>query len=244
MLKLRTVFLSVGVLFICMIPFIAGWTRKSPELCPYDEDGEPISDGWVMSGDNWYFLDSDGVMLADAAKNYLGVEYIFDSSGKCVLPYTYAAVHTNTDFGYSIIFPPYATVSVWSVDECRDFQAVDLEHIGYQHTGDTYHLRTYNHDYVFDHLKNDAGADPQAIAAELEKSLNSSGMEGLTFISKSDIYLGDLLFTKLIYQNPYQLKTYVYTYAQDDKLIIITGYSNSGRYYEPDILQTIKTLPR
>lgn len=242
MLKLRAVLLSVGFLFICMIPFAAGWTNKGPKPHPYDDYGNPVTNGWVLSGNDWYFFDAEGIMLADSAKTYLGVTYLFDSNGTCVLPYTYNGTYTNPEFGYSITIPPYAAVSVWGVDECRSFQAVDLDLTGFEPAGDTYHLRTYNHEYVFDHLKSNIGADPQTAAAQLEEALISGGMEGLTFIGKSDVYLGELMFTKLVYQNPYRLETYVYTYAQGDKLIIITGYSNPGRYYEPDILQTIKKL--
>ena len=49
---------------LSMVSFGAtGWVQEDGEWCYYNSDGSKATDEFKKSGDNWFYLDSDGIML-------------------------------------------------------------------------------------------------------------------------------------------------------------------------------------
>ncbi len=79
---------SAAAVMCSMVPFSGsvafaqetGWVQEYEGWKYYDNDGYSLTDSWKKSGDDWYYLNENGVMATDCQVN----EYYVDSAGKRV----------------------------------------------------------------------------------------------------------------------------------------------------------------
>ena len=79
----------------------AGWTEENGNWYYYDSYGDPLTDTWKKSGNDWYYLNADGVRAYSEQID----EYYVNEEGKRV---TYQWVTMDNE-------------DYWSEDEAPEF---------------------------------------------------------------------------------------------------------------------------
>ena len=59
------------------------WTISENMVWVYVENGAIVSKKWIQWNGGWYYLDSNGIMLANTTATIDGKSYLFNSSGLC-----------------------------------------------------------------------------------------------------------------------------------------------------------------
>ena len=79
----------------------AGWTQENGGWVFYDSDGDLLTDTWKKRGDDWFYLDSEGMQAINAQVD----EYYVGEDGKRVTE-SWISVE-NEDYGNDESEPEY-----------------------------------------------------------------------------------------------------------------------------------------
>lgn len=109
-MKLKTILVATGLSVLFSMQALAGWNQTNNGQWTYDQNGTRLTGQWLDDNGTWYYLGTDGIMLANTTQNINGVDYTFDASGKWLDPNAPRTgvsdgVYTNVELNYSMQLP-------------------------------------------------------------------------------------------------------------------------------------------
>ncbi|WP_349948946.1 hypothetical protein ABFV83_17780 [Lacrimispora sp. BS-2] len=184
---------------------------------------------WIEDQGNWYYLDGNGVMLANTSQNIDGVVYTFDASGKLVDPnasttITYST-YNNTEIGYSLQIPSDAATTAFNGNS-ETFE-ISSQNI----------LISFYNEIIPEYL------DPSICATVFEAGF-VSGIKGkLSYIDKSDTQVGEFAVTKTRYLYEDNINLDFYNCTRGYKTFVVCAlYIPETQAKVQEILNTLKEL--
>jgi len=230
MKKLKVLLTTACFSFLFSMEAFANWVQVDSGQWKYDLFGTYISNQWVEDEGNWYYLDDNGIMLANITQEINSASYTFDTSGKCMNPGTIDYKNTKAfireDIGFSVDIPTKVTTDAFNTtDENFSIESEDF----YINLG-------------FANIESDL--NPWGYGLQAETQFCKDYQNDAVQVSTSYKKLGDFY----MYYREYLLynSAYIdfYSYVEDHKVISIVqvSYSKSSRERSTDILNTLKKI--
>jgi hypothetical protein len=212
------------------IQTFAGWMRTENGQWNYDLEGTLVINQWIEDQGNWYYLNNEGIMLANITQEINGVSYTFDNSGKCMNPNASDANTTRTfinkDIGFTIDIPTNVTTDAFDTTQ----QNITIESEGFYINMGFYNV--------------DSDLNPWAYATNAEAELCEEYKNTLVHIKSSYSKLGDYYMYNRVYLYDKSALFDFYSYVEDHKVIsiVLLSYSKTGKENAWDILSSLKKL--
>ena len=230
-MKLKTLMIATGLSALFSFQALAGWVEIDNGQWAYEQDGNRISNEWIEDQGSWYYLNADGIMLADTTQHIDGTDYAFDASGRWIEQTSArtgvnAGVYTNADFNYSLQIPadmPYTLQDNGNLDMGSGITLINIGHVTY--TADDISVSERAEAFVTN-FKNDTAND-------------------FPFQYSAEVRFGEMTFTRHhFYSSYYDASVDLYIGLQEHGFMsIFTGYVSDTEPTVQNILRTIRTLP-
>lgn len=181
MKKFSRIFVSIFLSVLFSSQVFAGWQQAGDNQWKYEKDGAFLANQWFEDQGNWYYLDENGLMIANATRNIEGTEYSFDSTGKCLNYGGPGRVYMNNEMGYSICIPADTSTNAFDGQlENFDISAQNML------------LSFYNEEVP-------GMLDPETYASVFELGFFEGTKESKIFIEKEPVQIGDFHFNRTRY---------------------------------------------
>jgi len=230
-MKLRTLVIAAGLAAFFSFPAMAGWVEIDNGQWTYEQDGSRVSGEWIQDQGKWYYLNTDGIMLAGTTQTIDGTEYSFDGSGRWIEPSAVqtgvnGSVYTNTDFSYTLEIPSgmaYSLEDNGSLNLGSDTTLINIGHLVYT-AGDV--NVTERAEAFVSNFKGDIETD-------------------FAFQYTTEVTMGDRAFTRYhFYSGQYNASVDLYISIQENGFMsVFAGYVQSTEPTIQNILRTMKKLP-
>ena len=206
MKKISRVFVPIFLSVLFSSQAFAGWEQAGDNQWKYEKDGTFLTNQWLEDRGNWYYLDENGLMIANATKNIEGAEYSFDSTGKCLNHGQTGRVYMNNKMGYSICIPEDTSTNAFDGElETFDISAQNM-------------LLSFYNEEVPENL------DPETYASVLELGFFEGIKENKIFIEKKPVQIGDFDFTRTRYDYGDGIVLDFYIGIQGHKILVIAVF--------------------
>jgi hypothetical protein len=228
--KLKVILAVACFSALFSIQAFAGWVQTENGHWNYDLEGTLVINQWIEDQGDWYYLNNEGIMLADITQEINGVSYTFDNSGKCMNPNASDANTTrtfiNNDIGFTIDIPTNVTTDAFDTTQ----QNITIESEGFYINMGFYNV--------------DSDLNPWAYATNAETELCEEYKNTLVHIKSSYGKLGDYYMYNRVYLYDKSALFDFYSYVEDHKVIsiVLLSYSKTGKEIAWDILSSLKKL--